>query len=139
MNSCVFCNILSGTDPQSERLIYRDERWAALVVLHPETYGHFIVFPITHYSTLNEMGEELGALIMKTHALAERAIFALRASAYYLKVNNNVFRLEKANPRHVGHVHMHVVPRYSTSDTFAVDSPEELESYFEKVLRSLKG
>lgn len=78
-------------------------------VLHPETSGHFIVYPRLHLSEMLEMNDR-GKFFELVVELAEKFTDLWGAKAYVLKLNNNIYKLEN-DPMHVGHIHMHVVPR----------------------------
>lgn len=94
----------------SERIIFSDELYMGIRVLHPESDGHFILFPKLHYSQMSEVAGR-GQFFENVVRLAESQMEALQADAYVLKLNNKVYMLEN-DPMHVGHIHMHVIPRY---------------------------
>lgn len=114
MKNCIFCQIGLNPALESHRVIYRDDKYLAMLVLHPETKGHFIVFPKTHSSELLEMTDR-GEFFELVVELAEKFMKKAKAKAYVLKLNNKLYKLED-NPMHVGHIHMHVVLRYMADD-----------------------
>lgn len=111
MNNCVFCRIASNPESERGRIFFENEEYLGMQVLHPETKNHFIVFPKSHASEMLEMPDKGGffELVVK---LAEEKIIEYGAKAYVLKLNNNIYKLEN-DPMHVGHIHMHVIPRWS--------------------------
>lgn len=111
MKNCIFCQIAENPIEQEYRIIFSSEEYIGMLVSSPETKGHFIIFPRKHYSKLSEM-EDRNGLFKLAIELAESAIKKLRTEAYTLKLNNNVFLFDK-NPLHVGHIHIHVIPKYS--------------------------
>ncbi|OGD81337.1 hypothetical protein A2572_02345 [Candidatus Collierbacteria bacterium RIFOXYD1_FULL_40_9] len=113
MKNCVFCEIGGNPEVEAKRIIYSDNFYVGMRVLHPESEGHFILFPKLHYSEMSQIGNA-GKFFEKVVELAEKQVKELGASAYVLKLNNNVYKLEN-DPMHVGHIHMHVVPRYAES------------------------
>lgn len=129
LSNCVFCQIGKGEDRVSTRIISNQEDTIALLVLHPQTRGHFIVFPQNHFSNLEEAGELMSSLILKTITLASRVTHILNAPAYVLRINNKVYELED-DPRHIGHIHIHVIPRYTSRDNISSDPLEPPQSYF---------
>lgn len=136
-SKCIFCAISKREDAQSTRVIYSDGVWEALLVQHPATYGHFIIFPRNHYISLHSMGVLAGDLTIKAVQLAEEVIKRLKASGYYLKANNNIYTIEHTNTSHVAHIHMHIVPRYSIDDSFGPLGSEELQTYFNEYVALL--
>ncbi|OGM30211.1 hypothetical protein A2630_03240 [Candidatus Woesebacteria bacterium RIFCSPHIGHO2_01_FULL_44_10] len=114
MKNCVFCQISRNQIKDPYRIIYSDKKYLAMLVLHPQTRGHFIVFPKSHFSNIKELEnkEQFFRLVIK---LAEEKTKRMRAPAYVLKLNNNVYLLDK-DTMHVGHIHAHVIPMYSKED-----------------------
>ena len=112
MDDCVFCGIVSGRLPVSA--VYRDTRCLAFMDIHPINPGHILVVPTRHASGLAELDRADGAAIMQ---VASRIAVALRAGALSdLNVRCEGVSLflsdGAAAGQVVGHVHLHVVPRY---------------------------
>ncbi len=130
MKSCDFCKIAGNVKEESYRIIYEDEVFVAMLVNQPESKGHFIVFPRIHFSNLNEYIDRR-LLFERTIVLAEEFINKLGTGAYTMKLNNKLYEIDD-NPRHVGHVHLHVIPRYQ--DKFLINSALEInDKYFEEI------
>jgi len=110
MKKCVFCQIVANQEVESHRIIYSDNEYVAMLDLHPISKGHFIVFPKKHFSEIKKFPSK-GKFFELAVSLAEKEIKRLGAKAYFLKLNNNIFKLED-DPLHVGHIHMHVVPKF---------------------------
>lgn len=113
MINCIFCKMVGGSVDNRHQVIYEDNKYVGMLVSHPETNGHFIVFTKEHFSELSEVTER-GKLFEKTIELAESITPKLSATAYVIKINNNVYRLDD-NPLHVGHIHLHVIPKYEVN------------------------
>lgn len=111
VEDCPFCRIVERPQDESHRIIEETEDFLAMLVTHPQTRGHFIVYPKRHVSELALMQDSVGRLMETAVGLAERVTRNLGAKAYVLRLNNKLFALED-NPMHVGHIHLHVVPRY---------------------------
>lgn len=114
MKNCVFCDMVENIQSISERIIFSDDQYIGIRVMHPESDGHFILFPKLHYSQMSEMNEK-GQFFESVVKLAESQMEKLHADAYVLKLNNMVYLLEN-DPMHVGHIHMHVIPRYKVEE-----------------------
>ncbi len=114
MKDCVFCKISNDTESEEYRIISSSGDCIVMLVSHPETPGHFIVFPKNHYSEVGEV-KEIGKFWSEVTSLAEQLTKKLDAKAYTLKMNNRLYKLEN-NLLHVGHIHAHVIPRYAKTD-----------------------
>lgn len=110
MKKCVFCDIASKKIDETRRIILFGDDYIAMKVLNPKSVGHFIVFPKKHVSEMRDM-KSRGHFFEEVVRIAEEEIVSLKASAYVLKLNNNLYKIED-DPRHVGHLHMHVIPKY---------------------------
>ncbi|MFS8160359.1 MAG: HIT family protein [Candidatus Roizmanbacteria bacterium] len=133
IENCPFCTIIDaqGNDPHQERIFFDHQGVMAMFVNHPDTHGHFIVFPSSHASDLPAMKDDLGEFFRLVCELAESAIPKLGADAYVLKLNNNIYKLDD-DPLHVGHIHMHVIPHYKQP----VPLPKVIDSeYYQEVMQ----
>ncbi|XP_072987611.1 bifunctional adenosine 5'-phosphosulfate phosphorylase/adenylylsulfatase HINT4 isoform X3 [Typha latifolia] len=52
-NPCVFCQIAQGST--STALLYADERVVAFPDIKPSAFRHYLVIPVEHISTVNEL------------------------------------------------------------------------------------
>jgi ATP adenylyltransferase len=112
--SCVFCLAAEGDD--EERLVVRREK-RAFVLLNkfPYSSGHLMVAPLRHGIGFDELS---GVEALEVHALAARAVAALRA-VYGPDGFNLGWNLGRAaGAGIVDHVHLHVVPRWSGDTNF---------------------
>jgi len=115
MKNCFLCDIVTKTNNQFSNIVYENQKYIALLDSSPISYGHIIVFAKKHYSSVEEMGKNLTPLFLQTITWAEEVKQILSAKAYTIKLNNLLFKLED-DPRHVGHIHFHIVPRYDKND-----------------------
>jgi histidine triad (HIT) family protein len=100
---CVFCNIVSGTNPAE--IVYEDKNFIAFLDDRPLFPGHLLLIPREHYVTLLELPEELGAGTMRLLQLLVKAVeSALDAEGTFIAINNRV-------SQSVPHLHIHIVPR----------------------------
>jgi ATP adenylyltransferase len=135
-SGCLFCRILSTSDGAENLVIHRGER--AFVVLNrfPYTNGHMMVVPMAHQATLEGLPETTLTEIM---LLINRAIGALRDTYDAENFNVGINIGEAAGAGVVGHVHVHVLARWSgdtsfmstTSDTRVI--PESLETTYSRL------
>jgi ATP adenylyltransferase len=111
---CVFCQALDS--PEGDGLIvFRGRTCFVILNLFPYNNGHLMVVPNRHVATLAEAArEELAELI----ELTRRAEVAL-AEAYQPHGFNMGINLGKpAGAGVLGHVHMHVIPRWNGDTNF---------------------
>jgi ATP adenylyltransferase len=106
---CVFC------DPEDELVVRRGEAAFAMLNRFPYTSGHVLVAPYRHLGSLAELSE---AEVLEIHALAVGSIAAL-AAEYAPEGHNLGWNLGRvAGAGIVGHVHLHVVPRWAGDTNF---------------------
>lgn len=107
---CIFCQIGLVKTQEAYRKLSENDYSFCILSLNPETKGHSLVIPKQHISKLSELDSldlfdqaiKLGALLMK--------IFG--ASAYTLKINNQLYQLDGNKSGHLEHIHIHVIPKY---------------------------
>ena len=105
---CVFCAIAAGEE--SDRVLARGD--LAYVVLNKFPYnpGHLLVVPNRHEGDLEALTPEENA---ELQLLLQRSIVALRAESepHGFNVGMNLGRIAGAGIP--GHLHWHIVPRWS--------------------------
>lgn len=107
MTNCVFCEILSGSQPCS--LVYQDQVCTAFLDIQPVNPGHVLVIPNQHASNLSELNEDTGAHLFK---VAQHLAAALRKSPVLCEGINLFLADGAAAGQEVFHVHLHVLPRF---------------------------
>ena len=135
-SGCVFCNILPQSRDPENLVVFRGE--AAFVILnrYPYTSGHLMVVANDHQPSFEDLNAAVRAEMME---LATKGIQVLRAvykpEAFNLGANIG----EAAGAGIAGHVHLHVVPRWSGDtnfmSTFAGTRvlPEELDETYRRI------
>jgi ATP adenylyltransferase len=111
---CVFCRAAEGTD-EDGLVVHRGERVFALLNKFPYSSGHLMVAPYRH---VGEFGELENEEALETHRVAAGGLGAL-ASVYQPQGYNLGWNLGRiAGAGVVGHVHLHVVPRWAGDTNF---------------------
>jgi diadenosine tetraphosphate (Ap4A) HIT family hydrolase len=114
--ACVLCRVLHAGAPDDEAYVLWRGRWTAAVLnAFPYTSGHLMVLPLRHVGELEELGAEEAAELW---AAVTDGVVAVKA-AYRpggLNVGANLGRAAGAGVP--GHVHVHVVPRWSGDSNF---------------------
>jgi ATP adenylyltransferase len=113
--SCVFCDEAAGLLGERSLVIARGERAFALLNKFPYSSGHLMVATQRHVPDLGELDADEAAEI---HRLTVDAIAALRR-VYRPDAFNVGWNLgEVAGGSISGHLHQHVVPRWSGDTNF---------------------
>ncbi len=115
-DGCVFCLEAAGELAEPESLaVHRGRRAFVLLNKYPYSSGHLMVAPLRHVGELGELEPEEAA---EVHALTTRSIDALRA-VYGPDAFNVGWNLgQVAGGSIAGHLHEHVVPRWSGDTNF---------------------
>jgi ATP adenylyltransferase len=111
---CVFCQ--AQDSPEGDGLIvFRGRACFVILNLFPYNNGHLMVVPNRHVASLAEaMPEELAELI----ELTRRAEIALAEAFAPHGMNMGINLGKPAGAGVLGHVHMHVVPRWNGDTNF---------------------
>lgn len=126
---CIFCTALEA-EPASALVLHRGPECFIILNKFPYNNGHLMVVPVRHVGTLAEMQEgELGELFALTRT-AEMAL-AKAYAPHGMNVGINVGRAAGAGI--LGHLHVHLVPRWDGDTNFMTVAaetrvvPEELD------------
>jgi histidine triad (HIT) family protein len=108
--SCVFCRIALGEERAS--IVYDDGTVLVFMDANPINVGHTLVVPKEHWETIYELPEDtltrLFSIVKKIAIAAKRAV---KADGINIVQSN-----EKAATQFVGHLHVHVIPRFREDD-----------------------
>ncbi len=104
---CVFCDIVSGQAPVSA--VHEDELVLAFMDIQPVNPGHVLIAPRAHASLLADLDPEVGGHLFR---VAMRLAAALRRSPVRCEGINLYVADGAVAGQQVGHVHLHVVPRF---------------------------
>lgn len=141
-NGCVFCNAQSQTDSAENLIAYRGKLAYVILNRYPYTSGHLMVIPFAHVSNLEELDAETRAEIME---LTSRSMTVLRKIYKPHGFNMGANIGEAAGAGVLGHVHIHIVPRWAGDTNFmsAVGGtrvlPETLEETYKRVKSGFEG
>lgn len=110
---CIFCNRLKARDAISNLIVYRGSTAFVIMNKYPYNSGHVMVVPKRHLGQIERLSTEESVeffeLIQRSTAILKRV---LKPSAMNLGMN-----LGRSSGAGIpGHLHMHIVPRW-TGDT----------------------
>ena len=140
--ACVFCRAIEGASAPDSLVVHASELSFVVMNLYPYNAGHVMVAPRRHLGTL---GEASAAELADIIGLAQRLETVL-GEAYRpagLNVGMNLGRPAGAGV--LGHIHLHVVPRWKGDTNFMSTLgetrvlPEALEVTYERVHKALES
>ena len=137
---CIFCDAAASSDDRGNYVVLRAERNFALLNLYPYTNGHLMIAPYEHIATLAGAPQETLDEMIRLTARAEKALRQLYGPDG-LNIGMNVG--EAAGAGVPGHIHMHVLPRWTGDGSFMTTVaetrvlPETLETTYERLRAAL--
>lgn len=138
---CIYCRIVAGEVPAS--IVYEDDRAIAFLDIQPITPGHVLVIPKNHTESLVDLSREDAGHMIRVGQMIDKA---LRQSELLCEGVNLFLADGKAAGQDVGHVHLHVFPRYE-GDGFKMGfdgelnkppSRKQLDENAKKITRAVK-
>jgi ATP adenylyltransferase len=136
---CVFCELTKLPDKDAN-IVYRGTHCFVILNNFPYTAGHVMVVPFAHLDQLQKLPEAAAQEMM---ALSQRMEGVLRQlySPHGINLGMNIGRAAGAGV--AGHIHMHVLPRWTGDSSFVTvigESrvlPEALEVTWERIKGAL--
>ena len=141
-DGCVFCIAQSMYDSPENLIALRGKHSYVILNRYPYTSGHLMVIPFDHVATLEGLDPDTRAEMME---LTSRCTTVLREVYRTQAFNVGINMGEAAGAGVLGHVHIHIVPRWAGDTNFmtAVGAtrvlPETLEDTYKKISRALGG
>ncbi len=138
--ACIFCSALAAGDDAGRKILHRGRLNFIILNLYPYTTGHSMVVPYRHVPDLASCDAD---------TLAEHLQLARRLQVALARLYNpegfnlgmNIGRCAGAGV--TGHVHMHVLPRWTGDSSFMTTvgetrlHPEEIDMTYSKLRREL--
>lgn len=115
MDDCIFCKIIAGEIPST--LVYQDDVVTAFLDISQTTPGHTLVVPNKHVKDIFAYDTQLASAVFERLPKIARGIRASNPAIKGLNILNNNGELAYQS---VFHSHIHMVPRYSKQDDFAI-------------------
>jgi len=135
-SGCVFCIAQAKADGADNLIAFRGKNAYVILNRFPYTSGHLMVIPFEHKSNLEELNAETRAEMME---LASRCTTILRKVYRTESFNMGINIGEAAGAGVLGHVHIHIVPRWAGDTNFMSTTggtrvlPEALEDTYQRV------
>ena len=113
--------------------VFEDQNHVAILDKYPIDHGHTLVIPKKPYELLTEMPQnEVAELFSLVPVIAVAVKKATGADAFSIAQNNG-----KAAKQIIPHVHVHIIPRYSSKGTVwtkrNIPDDSELEELSKKI------
>jgi ATP adenylyltransferase len=141
-SGCIFCEKAASSDDRGNYVVLRAERNFLILNLYPYTTGHLMIAPYEHIATLGESPQETLDEMMRLTVRAEKALRQVyRPDGLNIGMNLG----ESAGAGIAGHIHMHVLPRWTGDGSFMTTVaetrvlPETLETTYERVKAALSA
>ncbi len=135
-HGCVFCKLVEATDDVEALVLERTPETITVMNLYPYGSGHLMIAPVRHAAAFDDISDAENVAIARAQVRALRAVRA----AYEPDGANVGANLGKAAGAGVpGHLHIHVLPRWSGDTNFmtAVAEvrvlPESLRTGYDKL------
>ena len=137
---CIFCDALALGDDAKALIVHRGKKNFVILNRFPYITGHVMIVPFAHLGELSRCDAETVAEMMH---IAQRVQAAL-AAAYKPEGYNLGMNLGRcAGAGVTGHLHLHLLPRWSGDTNFMTTvgetrvEPEDLQVTYEKLRRAL--
>ena len=137
---CIFCDAVAANDDANTLIVLRAEKNFVILNRFPYTTGHVMVVPYAHTADLCAAEPETLAEMMR---LAQRVEMALGTTYHPEGYNIGMNLGRAAGAGIIGHLHLHVLPRWAGDSNFMTVigetrvGPEELSTTYERLRNAL--
>jgi ATP adenylyltransferase len=112
---CIFCTMAAANQDDEYLIVYRGENNFVVLNRFPYTSGHLMVVPYRHVRDLAGLDEAAASELMALTRQSERHLRVVyRPDGLNLGMNIG----ESAGAGIAGHIHMHVLPRWTGDANF---------------------
>ncbi|TWW13109.1 histidine triad protein [Dellaglioa algida] len=132
MTDCIFCKIVANEIPSFT--IYEDENIKAFLDISQTTPGHTLVIPKKHVADIFEYDQALASAVFAKIPMIASAIKASNPDIQGMNIINNNGEIAYQS---VFHSHFHLIPRYTTKDTFKISFKDNSKKYAPNQLESM--
>ena len=138
--NCFLCRSVPEGDDRHSFLVDRGTHAITLLNRYPYNNGHLLVAPKRHYAALDELGEEVELELSRT---ITRMVGLLERTLHPQGFNIGLNLGRAAGAGLPGHVHWHIVPRWTGDTNFmpvlagANTIPQALEALWEVLVIEL--
>lgn len=136
---CIFCEAIAANDDAKMLVVFRGAKNYIILNRYPYTSGHVMVVPYAHLADLAAADSETLSEMMR---LAQRAKLALEKTYHPEGYNLGMNLGRAAGAGVLGHLHLHVLPRWSGDSNFMTVvgetrvEPEDLSTTYERLRKA---
>lgn len=112
---CVFCDAPASGRDEEHFILHRGETCFVILNLYPYTAGHLMVIPYRHTHVYESLTDQEA---LEMHRLTARSLDVLRRVMHPQGFNLGVNLGEPAGAGVAGHLHRHIVPRWTGDNNF---------------------
>ncbi len=112
---CVFCDLPQQNADDRNFIVHRAHHNFVILNLFPYTSGHLMVVPYQHTPSLAEVDEKTSSEMMQLTKTAQRALES-EYNPHGFNIGMNLGAAAGAGV--AGHIHLHVVPRWTGDANF---------------------
>ncbi|MFT9456901.1 MAG: HIT family protein [Liquorilactobacillus hordei] len=132
MNDCIFCKIIDGTIPSVS--VYEDDDIKVFLDISQTTPGHTLMIPKKHVANIFDYDDSLARHVLPKIPVIARAIKKSNPQILGLNIVNNNGEIAYQS---VFHSHFHFIPRFATSDDFAMTFKDNSSNYSSEELEEI--
>jgi ATP adenylyltransferase len=138
--ACLFCSQQAAADDRATLIVHRGQHNFVMLNAFPYTAGHVMIVPYQHIDQLAGLAQPAAEEMMR---LCQRLEAVLRQLYHAEGINLGMNIGKAAGAGVAGHVHMHVLPRWTADANFlsVVGEtrvvPEALETTWERLRPAL--
>jgi ATP adenylyltransferase len=136
-DACVFCHAAAANQDRETLILYRSEKTFIILNRYPYTSGHVMIVPYAHVADFSAADPDMLAEMMR---LAQRMQVALQKTYRPEGFNIGMNLGRAAGAGIIGHLHLHVLPRWAGDANFMTVvgetrvEPEELSTTYDRLL-----
>lgn len=139
-DSCVFCDAIAANDDRQTFILLRAEKNFVILNRYPYTSGHLMVVPYAHVGDLASADPAtLAEMMLLAQKMQTALLKTYRPEGFNIGMNLG----RAAGAGIVGHLHLHVLPRWPGDANFMTVvgetrvEPEELSTTYERLHAAL--
>ena len=117
MPATIFARIIAGEIPCHR--VYEDDKVLAFLDIGPLSTGHTLVIPKEPAETLDRLSDDSAAALGRVLPRLSRAVLQATGAQDFNVLQNNGVAAHQA----VGHVHFHIIPKFSDGAGLGIDWP----------------
>jgi ATP adenylyltransferase len=139
---CIFCDALQRNDDEQTLIVERGKHSFIILNRFPYTSGHVMIVPNAHVA---ELGLCTPETLQEMMASAQRVEKAYRAEYQPDAMNLGMNLGRAAGAGVVGHLHLHVLPRWIGDSNFMTVTgetrvhPEDLATTYQRLQKALQS